>query len=65
MKHLRISFNNGAVWGIPLDVIAQDRAEYYAKKDPSTTFEEEFDYVMNDDYQGTDWLYFRKLCALL
>lgn len=55
MKHLRISFSNGAVWGIPLDTIARDRSNYYAKKDPDTTFEQEFDFVMSDDYEGLDW----------
>lgn len=54
-QYIRIEFDNGAVWGIPLREIAHHRAEYYATKDPDTTYQEEFDYVMNDEYEGIDW----------
>lgn len=54
-SHLRVEFTNGAVWGIPLATVADNRATYYAEKDKDTTYQEEYDYVMSDDYEGLDW----------
>jgi len=51
-------------WGryaIPLEVVAECRADYYAievdghDKD-SKEYKDEVAYVMNDDYEGIDWL---------
>ena len=42
-------------WALPLEVIAKNRADYYAKKDKETTFDEEFKFVMEDDYEAIDW----------
>lgn len=53
-KVIRIN-DSGYIWDVPLEVIANHRAEYYAKRDKDTTFQEEFDYVMGDDYEGLDW----------
>jgi len=54
MKKIRIT-QNGHVWEAPLEVIADHRAKYYAENDKDTTYQQEFDYVMNDDYEGLDW----------
>ena len=55
MKYITFELENGDLWGLPLEEVAKVRAEYYAAKDPDTTFQEEFDYVMNDSYEGIDW----------
>ncbi len=55
MKIIRFECKNGAVWGLPLSVVAEDRAKYYAEKDKDTTYQEEYDFVMRDDYEGRDW----------
>lgn len=47
---------DGSIYGYPLERIAHDRATYYAKNDPKTTYEREFEFVMEDDYEGIDWL---------
>lgn len=47
--------DSGFVWRVPLAVIAENRAKYYAKRDADTTYEAEFEFVMEDDSEGLDW----------
>lgn len=47
--------DSGFVWEIPLEVIAADRAKYYAERDKDTTYQDEFYYVMDDECEGIDW----------
>lgn len=54
MKVIEIE-DSGFVWNIPLRVIADARAKYYAARDSDTTYQDEFNYVMEDDYEGLDW----------
>lgn len=54
MKVLTIS-DSGYMWHVPLSAIAKHRAEYYARVDKDTTFAAEFDFVMEDDFEGVDW----------
>lgn len=55
--HIRLEYLNGSVWGIPLRVIAHERATHYAAHDEDTTYQEEFDYVMSDENEGQDWFF--------
>lgn len=55
MKYITFELENGDVYGLPLEEVAKVRAEYYASKDPDTTFKKEFDYVMSDGFEGIDW----------
>lgn len=55
MKYITFTLDNGDVYGLPLEAVAKIRADYYAKKDPETTFQDEYDFVMNDGYEGIDW----------
>ena len=55
MKYITFELENGDVYGLSLEEVAKARAEYYTSQDPDTTFQEEFDYVMRDDYEGIDW----------
>lgn len=48
--------DNGHVWHVPLQFIAEHRAKYYAERDEDTTFQEEVDFVLGDDYEGIDWM---------
>jgi len=41
-----------AVYHLPLKIIAEHRAEYY-KEDG---FDAEVEFVMNDDFEGLDWM---------
>lgn len=47
----------GFVWEVPLEAVAKHRATYYAAHDRDTTFQEEFDFVMGDEYEGLDWFH--------
>lgn len=54
-KFLRITMTDGSKWDVPALLIAEDRAKYYAKVDPDTTYKEEFEFTMSDDFQLIDW----------
>lgn len=55
MKYLMFELEDGSVYRLPLAKVAEHRAKYYAENDKDTTYQEEFDYVMEDDYEGIDW----------
>lgn len=46
---------------VPLYQIAKRRATYYLEEVPDVNteedFEDEIDFIMNDDYEGIDWLF--------
>ena len=45
--------------GFEIDVheIADDRAKYYAERDEDTTYEEEYQFLCEDNMEVTDWLF--------
>ncbi len=47
--------DTGFAWVVPLSVVADHRAKYYAERDKDTTYQEEFDFVIGDDFEGLDW----------
>lgn len=53
--YITIEFNNGSVYAIPVSAIAEDRADFYTKKNPNTTYQKEYDFVMRDDFEAIDW----------
>lgn len=54
-RYIMIS-DRGFVWHVPIEVIADNRAKYYAEKDKDTTYQDEFDYLVEDDYEAIDWM---------
>ena len=57
MKKIEISLENGDLWQVPLMVIAEHRANYYINKsDDSIDYSTEIEFIMNDEYEGIDWL---------
>ncbi len=56
MKVIEIN-DAGFVWHVPLSAVADNRAKYYAENDPDTTYQEEFDYVMDEHSEGLDWFW--------
>ncbi len=54
MKIIELEYET-EIWELPLKVIAGHRASYYKKKDGSD-WQEEFDFVMEDDVEGIDWI---------
>lgn len=39
----------------PLELVARDRANYYDSREPGS-YQEEYDYIMEDNFEGIDWL---------
>ena len=62
-KYLRITMPNGSKWDVPVKLIAEDRAKYFAIRDTKRNkgpvydkaFKEQFDNIMADDYAIHDW----------
>ena len=42
-------------WQIDASAIADHRAKYYAEEDSDTTYQEEYDFCMSENYQILDW----------
>jgi len=55
MKFLRVTMPDGSKWDVPARVIAENRAKYYAEVDSDTTYQEEFEFTMSDNYELKDW----------
>lgn len=59
MKVIVINTPNGQ-YSLPLLKVAEDRAEYYADNDgfevDSMEWDDEIDFIMEDDFEGIDWL---------
>lgn len=60
-KFIIIEFSDGE-YKIPADIVAKNRAEYYAKLDSENgdgeydaIYKEEYEIVMKDDYELIDW----------
>lgn len=58
MKVIEITYPNGDIYSLDLMLVAKDRADYYKKEDNLTDkeYQEEIDLVLNDSYEGIDWL---------
>lgn len=54
-KYLDVTMPDGSVWRVPADVVADDRANYYAGEDGDTTYDSEFALVLQDDGELMDW----------
>jgi hypothetical protein len=53
-KYFRVK-DGGYSWIFPAHLVAKNRAEYYAKNDSDTTYEDEFAFTIDDDYELKDW----------
>jgi hypothetical protein len=66
-KELIITFSDGSRWAIPAEIIAKQRAAWYALHDIGGTItpeneaeyerieQEEIEHALRDDYEITDW----------
>jgi hypothetical protein len=53
-KVLKIT-DSGFIWEVPGEAIAKNRATYYAARDKDTTYDDEFGFTMENDYELRDW----------
>lgn len=60
IKVIQMDFSTGHKYQIPLSIIAEHRTNCYADKDGfavnSEEYSEEMEFVMNDSFEGIDWL---------
>lgn len=60
MKYLKVSFSNGEIYSISAEIIAKNRADYYAAIDAvdigGKEWQEEVDYALKDSYEIIDWV---------
>lgn len=54
MKIVRIE-QDGYVWHVPVKIIAENRAEFYAD-DTDSDYDTELEYAMNEPSEVIDWL---------
>jgi hypothetical protein len=54
MKTFKIE-QDGHTWIFPASAVADNRAKYYAENDPDTTYAEEFEFTMSDNFELRDW----------
>lgn len=58
-KHLQITMPDGSKWAVPVEVIAMNRATYYAKNDGITVEEslnkDTYPLFESDEFEIEDW----------
>lgn len=59
-KFIVFKVRDDSIWGIPAEVVANNRAKYYASKENTdatyeAVYRDEFDMLMSDDLELTDW----------
>lgn len=54
-KQIQVTMPDGSVWGVPAEIVAEHRADYYANRDGESVRMEEFVFTMNDSFTLTDW----------
>lgn len=56
MKYIQFETNAGT-YRVPLEAVAKHRADYYLSKEgEECNYQEEIDFIMNDDFEGIDWM---------
>lgn len=54
-KFIKFKLGNGAVYALPLELVAKARADYLRDEDPGVNYHQEIEYVMEDTFEGIDW----------
>jgi hypothetical protein len=54
-KYIELT-DEGYVWAVKAEVVADNRAKYYVENDKETTYAEEFEFAMSDDDELIDWM---------
>lgn len=59
-KYLYVTMPDGVEWEIPVSVIAQNRAKYYADQEGDggnneAVYREEYEHTLKNDYEIIDW----------
>lgn len=58
-KELRVTMPDGSVWAVPAQVVAENRARFYADEQPTSApdhgYAEELAYTLSDNVELIDW----------
>jgi hypothetical protein len=52
---IHLTLPDGSVLAIDGHVVAHDRATYYSSRDADTTYTDEYEFTITDDYELEDW----------
>ena len=55
MKYLVMTMPNGEKWRVPAEMIAKNRAKYYGGKEGSERYKDEYNIILEDDFELMDW----------
>ena len=55
MKVIKMNTPDGQ-YILPLIEVAKNKAKHYVPSEENTSFEDEVNFVMEDDFEGIDWL---------
>lgn len=59
--YLHVTMEDGSIWAVSADIIAVNRARYFAEQEAKSggdygdALNREFDYTIADDYELMDW----------
>lgn len=61
-KYLRVTMPDGSKWDVPVHIIADSRAKYYAELDSKregknfdSVYKDEYEYTLNNNGELLDW----------
>lgn len=54
-QKIRFTVEDGRVYELAALLVAENRADYYASRDPDTTFNDELEYSLTDHDELIDW----------
>ena len=54
-KQIQITMPDGSIWGVPAELVAQDRADYYGDKEGEEMRKEEYANTLADNSELLDW----------
>lgn len=55
-KVIQIKTDCNRMFNVDASEIAENRSRYYSERDDDTTYQEEYDYIINDDSEMIDWM---------
>jgi hypothetical protein len=54
-KQIQVTMPDGSVWGVPAELVAQHRADYYGNKEGEESRKVEYDFTLSNNEELLDW----------
>jgi len=54
-KQIQVTMPDGSVWGVPAELVAQHRADYYGDKEGEESRKAEYDFTLSNIGELLDW----------